>query len=55
MGDGDQNHPQEEEMQEGKAVVWGGLTNSWETKWKAKKKGKDTPKWMQSSREQQKR
>ena len=22
-------------------VVWGGLTNSWEKKWKAKEKGKD--------------
>ena len=30
--------PQEEEMQEGKMVVWGGLTNSWEEKQKAKKK-----------------
>ena len=25
-------HPQEEEMQKGKMVVWGGLTNSWEKK-----------------------
>ena len=27
-----QDHPQEKEMQEGKMVVWGGLTNSWEKK-----------------------
>ena len=25
MGGGDQNHPQEKEMQQGKAVVWGGF------------------------------
>ena len=24
-GDGDQNHPQEKEMQKGKRIVWGGL------------------------------
>ena len=28
----DQDHPQEKEMQKGKMVVWGGLTNSWEKK-----------------------
>ena len=28
----DQDHPQEKEMQEGKIVVWGGLTNSREKK-----------------------
>ena len=27
-----QDHPQEKEMQKGKMVVWGGLTNSWEKK-----------------------
>ena len=27
-----QDHPQEKEMQKGKVVVWGGLTNSWEKK-----------------------
>ena len=27
-GGGDQNHPQEKEMQKCKMVVWGGLTNS---------------------------
>ena len=37
-GDSDQNHPQGKEMQKGKMVVWGGLTNSWEKK-KAKGKG----------------
>ena len=26
-GGGDQNHPQEKEMQEGKTVAWGSLTN----------------------------
>ena len=34
----DQDHPQEKEMQKGKMVVWGGLTNSWERK-KSKGKG----------------
>ena len=29
MGGADQNHPEEKEMQKGKMVVWGGLTNSW--------------------------
>ena len=50
---GDQNHPQEKEMQKGKVVVWGGLINSWEKKWKAKEKRKDIPIWMQSSKEWQ--
>ena len=31
-GGSDQDHPQEKEMQKGKMVVWGGLTNSWEKK-----------------------
>ena len=26
---GDQNHPQEKEMQKGKMIFWGGLANSW--------------------------
>ena len=48
----DQDHPQEKEVQEGKMVVWGGLTNSWEKeKQKAKEKRKDIPIWMQSSKE----
>ena len=44
-GGGDQNHPQEKEMQKGKMVAWGGLTNSWETKRreKQKKQGKIHP------------
>ena len=46
-GGGDQNHPQEKEVQEGKVVVWGGLTNSLEEKWEAKEKGEDTLNWMQ--------
>ena len=33
---GDQNHHQEKEMQEGKVVIQGGLTNSWEEKQKGK-------------------
>ena len=37
----------------GKMVVWQGLKNSWEKKWKAKKKGKDIANKMQSSRELQ--
>ena len=32
IGGSDQNHPQEKEMQKGKMVVCGGLTNSWEKK-----------------------
>jgi len=28
----DQDHPQEKEMQKGKMVAWGGLTNSFEKK-----------------------
>ena len=31
-GGSNQNHPQEQDMQKGKMVVWGGLTNSWEKK-----------------------
>ena len=34
----DEDHPQEKEMQRGKMVVWGGLTNSWENK-RSKGKG----------------
>ena len=32
IGGSDQDHPQEKEMQKGKMVIWGGLTNSWEKK-----------------------
>ena len=38
IGRGNQNHPQEKEMQKGKMVVSGGLTNSWEKR-EAKGKG----------------
>ena len=31
-GDRNQDHPQEKEMQKGKMIVWGSLTNSWEKK-----------------------
>ena len=42
---GNQYHPQEKEMQKGKVVVWGGLTNSWEKKRREKqrRKGKIYP------------
>ena len=43
IGGSDQNHPQEKEMQKCKMAVWGGLTNSWEKKWKAKEKRKIDP------------
>ena len=41
----DQDHPQEKWMQQGKMVVWGGLTNSWEKKrWgRQRRKGKIHP------------
>ena len=54
IGGSDQDHPQEEEMQKGKMVVWGGLYKQlWkEEKWKAEKR-KDIPICMQSSKEQQ--
>ena len=51
-GGSDQDHPQDKEMQKGKTVVWGGLTNSYEKeKWQAKEKRKDIPIWTQSSKE----
>ena len=38
-GGGDQNHPLEKEMQEGKVVVWGGLTKAEErSKWQGRKR-----------------
>ena len=40
-------------MQKGKVVVWGGLTNRWEEKRKAKETQKDIATWMQSSKEEQ--
>ena len=44
-GGGDQDHPQEREMQKGKMVVWEGLTISCEKKRseKQKRKGKIYP------------
>ena len=44
-GGGDQDCPQEREIQKGKMVVWGGLTNSWETKRseRQRRKGKTYP------------
>ena len=52
IGGGDQDYPQEKEMQQGKMIVWGGLINSWEKeeKQQAKEKKKDIPIWMQSSK-----
>ena len=38
-GGSNQNHPKEKEMQEGKVVVWGGLTDSWEKK-RSKRQGR---------------
>ena len=38
-GGSDQNNPQKKELQKGKVVVWGGLTNSCEKKREAKGKG----------------
>ena len=44
-GGSDQDHSQEKEMQKGKMVDWGGLTNSWEKKRseRQKRKGKIYP------------
>ena len=44
-GGSDQDHPKEKEMQKGKLVVWGGLTNSWEKNRSEKqvRKGKINP------------
>ena len=44
-GGSDQDHPQEKEMQKGKMVVWGGLTNSCEKRrsQKQRRKGKIYP------------
>ena len=39
-GGSDQDYPQEKEMQNGKMVVWGGLTNSWERKRSERKRRK---------------
>ena len=50
VGNSEQDHPQEKEMQKGKMIVWGGLTNNWEEKQKAKDKRKDIPIWIQSSK-----
>ena len=54
--DRDQDHPQVKEMQKSKMAVWGGFTNSCAKKISEKqrrreKKRKDTPIWMQSSKE----
>ena len=38
-GGGDQNYPKENEIKEGKVVVWRGLTNSWR-KMKSEKQGR---------------
>ena len=54
-GGRDQDHPQEKEAQEGKMIVWRGLTNSWEKKrsYRHRRKWKIYPKkgwdgWMAS-------
>ena len=38
-------------LQKGKMVVWEGLTNTQEKKWKVKEKRKDITIWIQSSKE----
>ena len=43
IGSRDQDHHQEKEVQKGKIVVWGGLTNSCEKRWKTKEKRKAIP------------
>ena len=44
IGGSDQDHPQEKEMQKGKMVVWGGLTNDCEKRSKRqRRKGKIYP------------
>ena len=44
IGDRDQDHPQEKEMQKSKMAVWGGLTNSCEKRSKKqRRKGKIFP------------
>ena len=40
IGDRDQDHPQEKEMQKGKMVVWEGFTNSYEKKGSKKQRRK---------------
>ena len=45
IGGRDQDEPQEKEIQKGKMLVWGGLTNSWEKKRskRQRRKGKIYP------------
>ena len=47
--------PPKREMQNGRVIVRGGLTNSWEKKekQKVKEKGKDLANWMQGSKQQE--
>ena len=46
-GAGDQNHPKEKEMPEGKVAAWGGLTHCREKRSeRQRKKEKDIPKWI---------
>ena len=40
IGDRDQDHPQEKEMQKSKMAVWGGLTNSCKKKRNEKQRRK---------------
>ena len=41
LGDRDQDHPQEKEMQNSKMTVWGGVTNSCEKKTSKKQREKE--------------
>ena len=43
--------PKGKKLQKGKMVVWEGLTNTKEKKWKVKEKSKDITIWMQISKE----
>ena len=52
-GGGDQDHPQEKEMQKGKTVSNKALQIAEKQKLKVKEKRKDTRIWMQSSKEEQ--
>ena len=51
IGGSDQDLPQENEMQNEKMAIWGGLTNSWEKKRSKRQMRNGTPTWMQSSKE----
>ena len=52
IGDRDQDHPQEKEMQKGKTAVWGVLKNTCEKIISEKQRRKENISiWMQNSKE----